>query len=181
MWAVVTALIAGGVSILVSLLAHTQWRKQLRNEVTSELIGQRVKPYCEFMVRLEPMSSAHEDRIQANPKLGQDFAKTIQEGIYGSVGILSSHITREILVYARIGCDEFASRKIEYHEWRKRIWAIPWALRSDLGIEQPKWKNEVDKLQQRRNSKKTVEETTSGIAELVNRLDTWKESQKMRV
>ena len=186
MSAILPVLISGGVSLAVAIIAFIQWRREvkikigeLRNEVTSELIRQRVEPYSKFMVKLEPMSSSHGKRIKDNPLLGNDFAKIIQAGIYGSVGILSSHITREILVYARIGCDRFASKSMDYHDWRKRIWAIPWALRSDLGIPQPKWDNEVDRLIQTRSRESNKEETGKGIEELVNALDAWKESETM--
>lgn len=132
----VTAAFIGAFASLVvvavtSLFAWLRWRRdvhikldQIRDEVTAELIRQRVKPYTDFMRALEPTSSLHRKEIEADPQIANNFAKIFQEAIYGSVGILASHDTREFIVYARLSCEAFAQNRIKYEDWLKSVWAV---------------------------------------------------------
>lgn len=141
------------VALVTTLFAWLQWRRdvqiklaEIRDEVTTELIRQRVKPYNEFVQKLEPMSSVHREEVEANPKIANEFEKIFQEALYGPVGMLASHDTRQFIVYARLSCTAFAKNYINYEDWRSSVWSVLLALRSDLGIVQPDWDNEIDRL-----------------------------------
>ncbi len=165
----VAALISGVITIIGIGIAYVQWRRDvqikiehLRDQVTVELIQQRVEPYSLLMKELEPMSTLYQENIQKHPNLASDFAKVFQEAIYGPIGLLASSDTRQVLVYARWGCVLLAKDKISYDEWLKRIWAVHLAIRSDLGIIQPNWPSEIERLR-----KQIVAETSRSIAEQV--------------
>jgi hypothetical protein len=165
----IAALISGVITIIGIGIAYVQWRRDvqikiehLRDQVTAELIQQRVEPYSALMRELEPMSTLHREKIQNHPNLVRDFLKVFQEAVYGSVGLLASSDTRQILVYARWGCILFAEGKISYDKWLKRIWAVHLAIRSDLGIIQPNWPSEIERLR-----KQIIAETSRSIAEQV--------------
>ena len=166
---VISVLISAIITIIGIGVAYTQWRRDvqikiehLRDEVTVELIQQRVKPYSDFIGRLEPMSTLHQGGIQEDPSVALDFMKVFQEVIYGPMGLLASSDTRQILVYARWGCKLFAEGSITYDEWLKRIWAVHLAIRSDLGIIQPNWPSVIERLR-----KRMVAEDSQRIAEQV--------------
>jgi hypothetical protein len=182
-----TAAFIGALTSLVvvsvtSLFAWLRWRRdvhikleQIRDDVTAELIRQRVKPYANFIKALEPMSSLHKKEIEADPQIANSFANIFQEAIYGSVGILASHDTREFIVYARLSCVAFAQNIIKYEDWLKSVWAVSLALRSDLGITQPDWDNEIDRLRR--------QNITEGIRSIAARGPLqmrWIEAEKMR-
>lgn len=110
-----SALLAALVSAFITLfglgLAYYQWRRDiqvklesLREEVTVELVRQRSKFYGSFFGKLEKMSTVHRRQIEADPQLVLNFMELFQKAIYGPVGLFASSDTREILVYARLGC-----------------------------------------------------------------------------
>lgn len=86
--------------------------ESLREEVAVELVRQRVKPYSSFITKLERMSTVHRREIERNPKAVLDFMKVFQDAIYSPVGLFASSDTREIMVYARLGCKLFAEGTI---------------------------------------------------------------------
>ena len=170
------------VASVTSLFAWLRWRRdvhlkleQIRDEVTTELIHQRVKPYTDLMRALEPMSSLHQKEIEADPQVANNFAKIFHEAIYGSIGILCSHDTREFIVYARLSCEAFAQNRIKYEDWLKSIWAVSLALRSDLGIVQPDWDSEIDRLR-----KQNITKGTRSIAARGTLSMRWIEAETMR-
>ncbi len=157
--------IAGAVIPIIGIvIAYSQWRKDvqlklevLRDEVTAELVRQRIAPYSEFMKKLEALSNFHLGEIEANTKKKISTFPILQEAIYGSIGLLASHDTREILVYAREGCKLFDEKKLSKEELGKRIWAVHLGLRSDLGIFQPEWPNEIERLRKKIGSEKNLQ------------------------
>lgn len=137
----IAALISAGITLLGVLIAYSQWRRDvqlqlegLRDDVTLELIKQRMEAYEPFFIKLEEMSTFHREQIEGDPKVARKFVVVFQDAIYGSVGLLASSDTRQIIVYARLGCKLFADGVIGYDEWLQRIWAVHLAIRSDLGI-----------------------------------------------
>lgn len=167
------ALVSAAITIIGIGMAYVQWRRdvqikieKLRDEVVVELIQQRVEPYSEFIKELEPMSTLHQKELKRRPSLALDFTRVFQGAIYGPVGLLASSDTRQILVYARWGCVLFSEGRISYDQWLKRIWAVHLAIRSDLGIIQPNWPSEIERLR-----RQIVAESSRSIAEQVESVE----------
>lgn len=165
----IAAIISGFVATFGILFAYTQWRRdvkiklgQLKETVSVELIRQRIEPYTELMHRLEMLSSIHKEELESSPKKVQAFIDILQKLLYGKVGLLASHETRLMLIYLRSGCFGFMKRKIEFSDLMKRLWALHFSLRSDLGITQPSWSSEIERI---RNEPGKNDEQT--IAELI--------------
>ncbi len=151
--AIIAAIIGATVSFATLAFGYTQWRRdvklklgQIREEVSLELVRQRIDPYAEFMCKLEELSSLHLDGLREDPVKVQTAQKILQEAVYGKIGLLASHNTRQVLLFVRIGCEQFIEGKIEKDELVARLWALHFALRSDLGIRQPAWPNEVERV-----------------------------------
>ena len=139
--ALITVLTSALITVLGIGVAYFQWRRDVhiklegfREAVTVELVRQRANVYVEFFSKLEQMSTVHRQEIEENPSRALDFVKLFQNAIYSSVGLFASSDTREILVYARLGCKLYADGLITYNEWLQRIWSVHYAVRSDLGM-----------------------------------------------
>ena len=170
------------VASVTSLFAWLRWRKdvsiqleQIRDEITSELIRQRVEPYTVLMKALEPMSSLHRQKIEANPHIINSFSDVFQDALYGPVGTLASHDTRELIIYARRASKAFVEKTIEYEDWLVSVYAVTLSLRSDLGIVQPDWDNEIDKLRRLESS-----DGNPNFAERGQSSIRWVEPERMR-
>jgi hypothetical protein len=167
-----TALISGIVSVIVSAIGFFKSRGDLKSKlneihdkVTEEHVKKRIRPYKDLMVKLEPMSRQHEQEILANRvDKAKHFAQILHNEIYGLVGVLASNDTREILVYTRAGWLEYSRFENALQDVQMRVWAIHQALRSDLGLPQPAWENEVI----RRRKKQLA----TSITEVEQRVDT---------
>lgn len=177
-----SALISAIVTTIGIGLAYLRWRKdvdirreelrndfnirreELREEITAELVRQRVKPYSEFMKNLKSMSAENEKEIRKNPHKALDFVDVLQDAIYGEVGLLASNVTRGIIVYARKGCKDFAESKIDFPRLKQHFWAIHNGLRSDLGISQSDWPDEIERVRsQADDSNREIEELVQSI------------------
>jgi HAD superfamily hydrolase (TIGR01509 family) len=148
-WAAIVSAVITAVGVVA---ANLHWRRdfdarlqQVHEEVTKQLIGLRTEPYMKFMHQLEPMSRRRASELVTNRGRALEFAEVFQGAIYGPVGVLASNDTREIIVASRAGCLQYAEMKLPLDRMINRIWAIHQALRSDLGIEQPNWPNEIER------------------------------------
>lgn len=167
-----TALISGSVSVIVSAIGFFKSRgdlnaklNEIHDRVTEEHVKKRIRPYKDLMVKLEPMSRQHEQEIVANRMdKAKQFAAILHNEIYGLVGILASNDTREILVYSRAGWIEYGRFQNTLQDVQMRVWAIHQALRSDLGLPQPAWENEVNRRRKR--------QFATNIIEVKQRVDT---------
>ncbi len=153
--AIIAALIGAIISVMTLAFGYNQWRRdvkiklgQVREEISIELVRQRIEPYAEFMRNLELMSSLNLDGLREDPAKAEAAQRIIQDAIYGKVGLLVSHNTRQVLLFVRIGCQDFLGGKIGKDELVARLWALHFALRSDLGISQPAWPSEVERVHQ---------------------------------
>ncbi|MBI3163875.1 MAG: hypothetical protein HYZ24_04270 [Chloroflexi bacterium] len=160
----IIAIVGALIPIIGVLVAYFQWRKDvqlklafLQDQVTAELVRQRMQPYAKLMEQLEALSRQHLIEMVANPKKKRNTFLILQTALYGSVGLLASHDTREILVYAREGCRMFDEKKMEEEELGKRIWALHLGLRSDLGIFQPEWPSEIERLRKKISSERKLQ------------------------
>lgn len=145
-------LASAAITVMGILLAYTQWRRDLRlrleavhDDVLRDLVQRRIEPFTDFMARLEPLSGRQQGALVANRDIAIGYAEIFHQAIYGPVGLLASTETREIIVYARAGCLQFPDWAISVSDLRSRIWAVHQALRSDLGLPQPFWMNEVER------------------------------------
>jgi hypothetical protein len=148
---------------MIAIIAYLQWRRdfeltsrQLQEGVTAELIRQRIKPYTELMRRLR-IASAVLDRVQAlDEEKAATLLDTLQDAIYGPVGLLATHETRQLILFAREGCLCYQEGLLTHKLLMFRLWSIHLSLRSDLGIVQPQWDTAVDKIQHRTNPDEQV-------------------------
>lgn len=159
MEAVIAAVVSAVVSLGVALITYRQSRRdseakerQLAESVTSELIRQRIAPYTEFMKGLTCASSQH-DLV---PGLGVDALQKlldlIQGAIYGPIGLLATHETRQLILHVRAGCYLYQQKAVDHYSFMLRVWALHLSLRSDLGIQQPEWESAVEKVRRSTNS-----------------------------
>lgn len=150
---VVAVIISAVVTAFGLLVGYIQWRRdvkikmgQIRETVSVELIRQRINPYGLFFQKLEMISSLHKQKYMKDRAKIHPFRKELQKAIYGNVGMLASHETRQLLIYVRSGCNEYLDDKIPFEQLRMRIWALHLSLRSDLGISQPNWLSEIERV-----------------------------------
>ena len=151
--AILGILVSAAITCIGLIIGYIQWRRdvqiklgQIREAVSIELIQQRVEPYTEFLKKLEISSSVHQASLSKNRKRLDEFFGVLQEALYGKVGLLASHETRLLLLYLRSGCREVMEGTTDFSELRLRLWAVHVALRSDLGITQPRWSNVIEKV-----------------------------------
>lgn len=151
--------VSAGITVVGILLAYAQWRRDLRlrldavhDDLLRDLVQRRVEPFTELMSRLEPMSRRRQPALVADRELARGYAEVFHQAVYGPVGLLASTETREIIIYARAGCLLFAEWAISAADLRDRIWAVHQALRSDMGLPQPLWMNEVERRRLRLTS-----------------------------
>lgn len=145
-------LVSAAITVVGILLAYAQWRRDLRvkleavhDDVLRDLVQRRVEPFTDFMARLEPMSRRRSGDLVANRELARQHAEIFHQAIYSPVGLLASTETREIIIYARAGCLQFSDWAISATDLQNRVWAVHQALRSDLGLPQALWMNEVER------------------------------------
>jgi hypothetical protein len=179
---VLAALISTGVSVAIALASYVtnlvstsrslnlelgRDRERADESITAELVRQRIEPYAEFMRMLEPASNAHLGQLSEadRKKAVSGVAEVFHRAIYGKVGLLASHETREVIVYARSRCRRYSDGTCEYEEFLNAIWAIHQMVRADLNLRQPKLANTIERL---RN--KEMSEDTTQIVDLVNRI-----------
>jgi hypothetical protein len=112
------------------------------------------------------MSSVHKEEIEGHPEVVEGFLTIFQNAIYGPVGLLASQTTREIIVFARLGCQQYLDKALTYAKLRKRIQAVSLALRSDLGISQSVWPSVVERIRDQ-----GLEDVQSPAEERVHAMD----------
>lgn len=152
---IVAALIGATVPTIIAIFAYLQWRRdfelqarRLTEGITSEVIRQRIQPYADFMQELKSGSSIHNTVEELSEDELDALLDALQNAIYGSVGLLATHETRQLILHARDGCLRFRQGTLSHNLLMYRFWSLHLSLRSDLGISQPKWESAVDKLQQ---------------------------------
>ncbi len=157
---IIAALIGASVGIIVAGAAYIQWKRnfelmsrQLSEDVTTELITQRVIPYTEFMKNLRMASSDHDTITEMSAETVDQLFDTLQDAVYGAVGLLASHETRQLILHARGGCILYQRKVIDHSRLMLRFWGLHLSLRSDLGIHQPEWESAVDKILHNSNIK----------------------------
>lgn len=153
---VVTVALSAFVSFLVALtsfifgyIRHRREMKAVLNkiheEISLELIKERIVPYCELMQELKKVSTYKRSKeIDMFHKELLEVKEYIHNALYSKVGILSSHDTRQFMRLARIGIDEYFDKLIDFNDLKNIIWALHFSLRGDLGIKQPHWDSEIE-------------------------------------
>lgn len=151
---IVSAIISAIVTIVGLISAYATWRRdmkiklqKMREEVSAELISQRIEPYAEFMKHLEVFSSLHRNELETNTQKMAEVIDMLQDAIYGKIGLIASHQTRPLLLFVRLGCIQFTKSEITFEELIHRVWALHFSMRSDVGIIQPMWESEVERIQ----------------------------------
>lgn len=151
---VAAALIGASVPTIIAIIAYLQWRRdfeqtarQLQEGVAAELIRQRIEPYTDLMRRLRAASSMQDRVEELDEKDVAILLDTLQDAIYGSAGLLASHETRQLILFAREGCLRYQDGTLSHRLLMFRLWSVQLSLRSDLGITQPEWDTAVDKVQ----------------------------------
>lgn len=153
---ILSAIISACVTTIGLVSAYAGWRRdvklklrQMREQVSTELIRERMVPYSEFMKHLEVFSSLHKQEFETNIKWTHEAMSILQGAIYGKIGLLAAHETRQLLLFVRLGLLQFSMTEISFEELLHRVWALHFALRSDIGIIQPMWDSEVERIQSR--------------------------------
>ena len=141
------------VSFITILIGWLTWRKEyqqkvkrLREDVSKHLIELRMEAYTDLLSNLKVYSNI---RNRSNEDVKDDVIKNrhiLHDQLYNKVGLICSHETRQLILYALMGFNEFIDNKITTLELNNRLWALHISLRSDLGIIQPDWEDSVDKI-----------------------------------
>lgn len=170
------AVVAAIVSFCATVFGYIQWRRdwklklsRLQEDVTVELIKQRIIPYTAFLAKLESMSSRYQEQIEENPRIAQEFIDTFHEALYGPVGLLASADLRAFLVIARETWMRYTQAKVSYQYVRRITWAVQFCLRSDLGIPQPAWDSEIERI--RRKIPHGLQEVLASITKAITERD----------
>ena len=150
---VMAAIISASVTVIGILFAYLTWRRDvriklqnLREQVSVELIRQRIRPYVELMKQLEIFSSLRKEEFLSSSNKIEQAINILQNAIYGKPGLIASHQTRPLLLFVRLGCMQFKNEEISIEELIHRVWALEFSLRSDIGIPQPMWESEVERI-----------------------------------
>jgi len=151
------ALISAAITGAGIAAASIRWRRdfyhrrqQVHEEVTVQLIQLRIEPYVKFMQQLEPLSRRWTQDLEVDREKVRELAEIFHHAGYGAIGVLASNDTRELIVATRAACLQYAEMKIPFDRLINRVWAIHQALRSDLGLDQPNWPNEIERRRLRR-------------------------------
>ena len=64
------------------------------------------------MAKFRVFSSIHADDFRKNPQQIQNLFEVLQDAVCDEVGLSSSHDTRQLLLYARLGCIQYADNQI---------------------------------------------------------------------
>jgi hypothetical protein len=155
------ALMSAAVSGLIGLmtfvaalwrLRHEQRRERERADetLTSDLVKERVDPYIAFMRSLESMSNTRLAHLSEEERRREaaSFGDVFHRAIYGEVGLLATHETREVIVCARARCRGYAEGRCSYEDMLDAVWAIHQMLRSDLNLRQPRLTHAIERLRQ---------------------------------
>lgn len=146
------ALISALITVIGITAATVRWRRdfdqrlqRIHEEVAKQLIELRIEAYATFLQQLEPLSRRWAHELMANRQKVKEFAEIFHHAGFGTVGLLASHDTRELIFAARAACLQYAEMKMPFDRLIQRIWALHRALRSDLGLDQPNWPNEIER------------------------------------
>jgi hypothetical protein len=150
---IIAIIISSGITLVGLAIGYKQWRRdveiklgQIRETVSVELIRQRIEPYTKFLEDLEIVSRAHEKEFEQDPQKLGAFLQILQHTIYGKIGLIASHETRLILLYVKSVCMDVMEGKARFGEFQLSLMALHLALRSDLGISQPQWSSEIERI-----------------------------------
>ena len=171
--------ISAGITLFGLAVAYFQWRKdvklkldEIKDEITVELVRQRIEVYKEFLSKLKLLSHINKEELTKNRKKILDFRNAIQDEMYGSVGLLASHHTRFIMGMLREYCRKYGTGEgiasdQEFEDLKKHSWALQLAIKSDLGIPQPEmnWLSAIDYLR-KRDTKRTNTEIYNQVMSL---------------
>ena len=151
---ITSAILGASVPTAIAILAYCRWRSDfalkaghLRDSVTEEQVRLRLKPYAALMKELKAASSKNDTETCLETNVLEQVESALQNAIYGEVGLLSSHESRQLIVHCRAGCRLCSSKSISHRDLMLRFWALHLSLRSDLGISQPEWESVVEKAQ----------------------------------
>ncbi len=158
-----TFLISLIVSIIVSsitlLIGWIKWRKEyklklkkFREDVNKEAIKLRFEPYSELIKSLQVFSNFGNMDKDAIKKVVSDNRQYLHDSFFNKAGLLSSHETRQLMLYVLKGFGEYLDDKISPLQLKLRLWSLHFSLRSDLGIMQPDWEDTIDKLNKNKNN-----------------------------
>jgi len=139
----VTALISGGVALVVAGLGMVAALAQVRRErrrllidpaftVSMELIRARIAAYPEAMAALLPLSEASSEPPTA--EVAWHVAERLNTWLYSAGGLCASATARDALLGLRQGCRRWAAdgrRPDDLYDWRNLAVAT---LRFDLGL-----------------------------------------------
>ena len=175
----VSALISASGAILTAIFSfwynHVQYR-HLRNKIYEDinlvLIKERIETYSVLMKDLKIISS-FEIKDLSNEDLkerARNLVTIIQNGIFGKVGLIAGHETREMILRLRAKCKYFQEDKIPFSQVRQAAMEVHQMLRSDLGVPQPGLRDVIQKMR-----KGEASSNTDHIEQIANRMNhlTW--------
>lgn len=169
---VVAALIAGFVSVIGFVLTffltrHTlfrelnqkeqQWQESFRAELRRDLIREstlkildyRLRNYGELWKTLQKFSGFNLRRDQ-NPKQSvSQVASELNELTYNVTGLVMTDRSRRLLTYLLSGCSSYLKEECALDEIHFRSHLLKHSLRSDVGIEDYEFENEMKEISQK--------------------------------
>ena len=113
-------------------------------KMKNDLIQLRIDSYIKFMKKIKVFSGIGK-KSQLAISIIEDNVNTFQDAIYGEIGMLSSHETRQLLLSSRKFVKYFLENKSakinekKLELFNKTIWTLHFSLRIDIGIYQPLW------------------------------------------
>lgn len=149
--AILIPCVTGIFGFIIGYLNYMRMKAKVKEDITLELMRNRIDSYNEFLKSLKSLSSyGNEYNDEEYRKRLADAKEIIKDALYNRVGMLASHDTRQFLRLARLGIDKYLRGEIEKTHLHNVIWALHFTLRSDLGIKQPNWDSEIDVIRKKK-------------------------------
>lgn len=175
---VISALISAAIALFIGLLTiwlnfwkirkeFKQVERRLSEELTVELVKQRIDSYEKLMTDMKRFSSLEirDADVATLKNKAKEVIIAIQNGIFGRFGLVATHETRETVLRLREKCCQFIEDKILFEEVHKASWEVHQMLRSDIGLSQPNLMSAIDRLRSEKlaGKKEEIEELLSKI------------------
>jgi hypothetical protein len=125
---------------------RAELRKELFRESTLKILEERLEYYSSVWEKLE-ITAGYRIRHSQNLKEEiQNLANFLTGISYGHIGLIMTDRSRRLLLYLREGCGSFLKDEIEISTVQDRAHLLKHSMRSDMGIEDYEYENEINKI-----------------------------------
>lgn len=165
---ILTALIAGGISIVGLIINYVitlqttkneerRWqesfsaelRRNLAQESALEIMRRRRQLYGEVWKALKVSAGYEWKKHKDQKEVVQQLADYLTDVAYSETGLLMSDRSRRLITNLRIGCGDFLRDAIPGEEIINRTYLLKHSMRSDLGIIDHEYESDLEEVAHR--------------------------------